>query len=138
MEIYRTPESRFEHLQDYAFAPHYREVDGLRSHYVGITAREEPTILLLHGEPPWSYLYRHMIPILARTGQRVVAPHLIGFGKSDKPTRLADYSYQGHVDWLREFIRRLELRHITLFCQDWGALIGLRVVAEEPDRFDRS
>ena len=137
MDIYRTPETRFEHLPDYAFEPHYREVDGLRVHYVDVNAREVPTILLLHGEPTWSYLYRHMIPILSRTGQRVVAPDLIGFGKSDKPTRLEDYSYRRHVDWLKELVRRLELRHITLFCQDWGALIGLRVAAEEPDRFDR-
>jgi haloalkane dehalogenase len=127
-------------LADYAFPPNYVDIDGLRMHYVDLGGSRDSrsdVVLLLHGEPTWSYLYRHMIPICARPSQRVIAPDLIGFGKSDKPTQLRDYSYQSHVDWLKKFVRRLDLKHITLFCQDWGSLLGLRVAAEESDRFDR-
>ena len=136
-ECVRTPDSRFEDLPDYDFAPHYIEVDGIRMHYVDEGARDGEVVLLLHGEPSWSYLYRHMIPPLEDAGFRVVAPDLIGFGKSDKPTRKSDYSYAGHVAWMKSFIEALDLSGINLFCQDWGSLIGLRVAAENEQRFAR-
>jgi len=137
MTVLRTPESRFERLPDYPFTPNYVEVDGMRVHYVAEGPEDGPRVLLLHGEPSWSYLYRHMIPPLAAAGLRVIAPDLIGFGKSDKPTRLADYSYEGHVRWMAAFVDALQLERINLFCQDWGSLIGLRLAAEHPDRFER-
>ena len=132
----RTPDSRFEDLPDYPFAPHYLEVDGLRMHTVDEGPRDAPPILMLHGEPSWSYLYRFMIPPCA-VRYRVLAPDLIGFGRSDKPTSIGDYSYQNHLDWLREFIEVLDLERITLVCQDWGALLGLRLAAEQEQRFAR-
>jgi len=133
----RTPDSRFENLSDYDFAPHYVEVDGMRMHYVDEGARDGDVVLLLHGEPSWSYLYRHMIPPLRDAGFRVIAPDLPGFGKSDKPTRKSDYTYAGHVAWMKSFIESLDLSGINLFCQDWGSLIGLRVAAENEQRFAR-
>lgn len=133
----RTPDSRFEGLPDYDFAPHYVDIDGMRMHYVDEGPRDGEVVLLLHGEPSWSYLYRHMIPPLRDAGLRVIAPDLIGFGKSDKPTRRADYSYAGHVGWMTAFIEALDLSGINLFCQDWGSLIGLRVAAENEHRFAR-
>jgi len=133
----RTPENRFENLPGYDFADHYVDVDGLRMHYVDEGTDGGDIVLLLHGEPSWSYLYRHMIPLLADAGFRVVAPDLIGFGKSDKPSRKSDYSYAGHVAWMRQFVEALDLNDITLFCQDWGSLIGLRVAAENAERFAR-
>jgi len=133
----RTPENRFENLPGYDFADHYVDVDGLRMHYVDEGTDGGDIVLLLHGEPSWSYLYRHMIPLLADAGFRVVAPDLIGFGKSDKPSRKSDYSYVGHVAWMRQFVEALDLNDITLFCQDWGSLIGLRVAAENEERFAR-
>ncbi len=136
-EVVRTPEARFADLPDYPFSPHTEEVFGYRIHYVDEGPRDGAPILLLHGQPSWSYLYRHMIPPLAAAGHRVVAPDLVGFGKSDKPTRQRDYSYQMHVDVMTAFVRALDLRDATFFGQDWGGLIGLRVVAEEPDRFAR-
>jgi len=138
MEALRTPETRFDNLADYPFAPQYVTLgDELRMHYVDEGPRNAPTVLMLHGEPTWSYLYRHMIPPFVDAGFRAVAPDLIGFGKSDKPTSLADYSYQRHVDWTFEWLAALDLRDITLICQDWGSLIGLRLAAEHPDRFSR-
>lgn len=137
MKTIRTEDSRFEKLPDYDFEPHYVGIDGLRMHYVDEGPADAAPVLLLHGEPSWSYLYRKMIPLIASAGSRVIAPDLIGFGKSDKPTAQADYSYSGHVAWMREFIKALDLSDITLFCQDWGSLIGLRVAAENPDRFAR-
>ena len=137
MNFLRTPESRFENLSGYDFAPRYVDIDGLRMHYVDEGPAEADPVLLLHGEPSWSYLYRKMIPVLAAAGHRVVAPDLIGFGKSDKPTAVGDYSYAGHVDWIRQFIEAMDLKSITLFCQDWGSLIGLRVAAENERRFAR-
>ncbi len=137
MKFLRTPELRFENLPGYDFAPHYVDIDGLRMHYLDEGPADADPILLLHGEPSWSYLYRKMIPPLAAAGHRVVAPDLIGFGKSDKPTSQSDYSYAGHVDWMRQFIAELDLIDITLFCQDWGSLIGLRVAAENEERFAR-
>jgi len=137
MTALRTPEDRFVDLPGYEFEPHYVEIDGLRMHYVDTGPAGASPVLLLHGEPSWSYLYRKMIPPLAAAGLRVVAPDLIGFGKSDKPASRADYSYAGHVEWMRLFVEALDLSNITLFCQDWGSLIGLRVAAENEHRFAR-
>jgi len=133
----RTPDEAFENLPDFPFEPQYVVVDGLRMHYIDEGPPEAPPVLLLHGEPTWSYLYRHMIPPLAAAGYRVVAPDLIGFGRSDKLVHQADYSYQMHVDMMQGFIEALDLRDITLFCQDWGGLIGLRVAVQDPGRFAR-
>ena len=137
MKTLRTPDSRFENLSGYAFEPNYVDVDGLRMHYVDEGPKDGATVLLLHGEPSWSYLYRHMIPPLAKAGFRVIAPDLIGFGRSDKPAKKSDYSYAGHVAWMKAFVETLDLDDITLFCQDWGSLIGLRVAAENEHRFSR-
>ncbi len=137
IESIRTPDARFTSLPGYDFAPNYIDVDGLRVHYVDEGPADGRVMLLLHGEPSWSYLYRKMIPPLRDAGFRVIAPDLIGFGKSDKPVRQSDYSYAGHVAWMRQFISALDLNEINLFCQDWGALIGLRVAAENEQRFAR-
>ncbi len=137
MKILRTPEERFAHLPDFPFAPHYEEVDGLRIHYVDEGPRGANPVLLLHGEPTWSYLYRKMIPVLVAAGHRVLAPDLVGFGRSDKPAEVADYSFQRHMDWMAGWLRALDLRSITLFGQDWGSLLGLRLAAENPERFER-
>ena len=140
METIRTPESRFENLKGYNFEPHYTEVDAgdgtaLRMHYVD--EGEGEVILCLHGQPSWSYLYRKMIPLLTKAGYRVIAPDLVGFGKSDKPIDRADYTYANHVLWMKGFVEALDLSGVTLVCQDWGSLIGLRVVAENQERFAR-
>jgi haloalkane dehalogenase len=135
MELLRTPDERFADLAGYPFAPRYVEVDGVRVHYVDEGAG--PTVLCLHGEPSWSYLYRTMIPPLVAAGLRVVAPDLVGFGRSDKPAAREDYTYARHVAWMAGFLDALDLRDVTLFCQDWGGLIGLRLVAEDPARFAR-
>ena len=137
MDILRTPDTCFENLPAWPFAPKYLELDGLRMHYVDEGPRDAPPVLLLHGEPSWSYLYRKMIPPLAAAGLRAIAPDMVGFGRSDKPALRADYTYQRHVDWMRSFVRALDLRGVTLFCQDWGGLIGLRLAAEDGDRFAR-
>ena len=142
MQFLRTDDSCFENLPDYSFTPNYLMVDDveggeLRVHYLDEGPKEARPILLMHGEPSWSYLYRKMIPILVNAGYRVIAPDLIGFGRSDKPTQRADYTYQRHVDWMHCVLNQLELNDITLFCQDWGGLIGLRLVAEQSDRFAR-
>jgi len=144
MERLRTPDSRFVDLVDFEFDPHYVDVhdpnggEPLRMAFVDEGPRDAAAVVLLHGEPTWSYLYRHMIPSLVDAGHRVVAPDLIGFGRSDKPTLRADYSYARHVEWTRELlVGHLALRDVTLFGQDWGSLIGLRLVAEHPDRFAR-
>ena len=139
MNVLRTPDERFTSLPDYPFEPHYLEVgDGLRLHYLDEGPADAPPVLLLHGEPSWSFLYRKMIPVLTAAGHRCIAPDLIGFGRSDKPADQDDYSYQVHVDWMTEALfDRLDLREITLFAQDWGGLIGLRLVAAQPDRFAR-
>lgn len=134
-EVIRTPESRFKNLKDYNFSSNYLEVEeSLRMHYLDEGSIDKPIVLLLHGEPSWSYLYRKMIPILANNF-RVVAPDLIGFGKSDKLVNRQDYSYQNYIDWLSTFITKLNLQDITLFCQDWGGLIGLRIITEMENRF---
>ena len=133
----RTPEDRFENLPDYPFDPHYVEIEGARMHYVDEPGTSGETVLMLHGEPSWSFLYRKMIPVVSREGHRVVAPDLIGFGKSDKFRDRERYTYQFHVDTIAGLIKTLELENITLMCQDWGGLIGLRIAAEHPDRFSR-
>lgn len=137
MEILRTPEVRFANLADWPYAPRYRELGELRMHYVDEGPREAAPVLLLHGEPTWGYLYRKMIPPLVAAGHRVLAPDLIGFGRSDKPGAIADYSYARHVEWTGQWLAQLDLQRITLVCQDWGSLIGLRLAAENPERFDR-
>lgn len=136
-ETIRTPEDRFANLPDYPFAPNYVEIESYRIHYVDEGPRDGEVILLMHGQPSWSYLYRHMIPPLAAAGYRVIAPDLVGFGKSDKPLKQSDHSYQMHVDVMSAFAAELDLQEVTLFAQDWGGLIGLRMVAEAPDRYAR-
>lgn len=136
MKVYRTPDERFAELPGFAFTPHYHTLKGgLRVHYLDEGPREGQVVLLLHGEPTWCYLYRHMIPLLVGKGYRVLAPDLIGFGRSDKPLGRSDYSYSGQVAWMREWIEALDLTGMVLGCQDWGSLIGLRLVAELPGRF---
>ncbi|HLI91847.1 MAG TPA: haloalkane dehalogenase [Ktedonobacteraceae bacterium] len=137
MEILRTPDARFVDLPGYNFPPHYIEIAGLRIHYVDEGPEDAEPVLMLHGEPSWSYLYRKMVPIIAAAGYRAIVPDLIGFGRSDKPTRREDYTYQRHVDWMYGLIAALDLRHITLVGQDWGGLIGLRLAAEHERRFAR-
>lgn len=138
MKALRTPDSRFVDLPGYPFEPHYLEVgDGLRMHYLDEGPADGPVVLLLHGEPTWSYLYRKMVPPIAEAGFRVIAPDLIGFGKSDKPTRIRDYSYARHQAWLLSCLDSLGLDQITLFAQDWGSLLGLRIAGEQPERFAR-
>jgi len=133
----RTPEERFVNLPDYPFAPRYLDIDGLRMHYVDEKGSTGETVLMLHGEPSWSFLYRKMIPGINAAGHRCVAPDLIGFGKSDKPTERSAYTYKAHLDWLGTFIQQLDLNNITLFCQDWGGLLGLKILTEMPERFAR-
>jgi haloalkane dehalogenase len=142
VESVRTPDERFTDLPGYPFAPNYVEVpDGeggqLRIHYVDEGPRDGAVVLMLHGEPSWSYLYRKMIPVLVDAGLRAVAPDLVGFGRSDKPTQRDDYTYQRHVDWTGAAIDAIGISEVTLVCQDWGGLIGFRLVAEDPDRFVR-
>ncbi|MDO9336465.1 MAG: haloalkane dehalogenase [Caulobacter sp.] len=137
MQVLRTPDDRFEGLKDFAFAPHYVTVgEGLRLAYVDEGPGDASPVLLMHGEPSWSYLYRHIIPRLSGR-HRVLAPDLIGFGRSDKPADKADYSYEKHVAWMSAWLLAIDLKDITLFCQDWGGLIGLRLVAAFPERFAR-
>ncbi len=142
MKTLRTPDARFEGLPDYTFAPHYTEVedaDGtvLRLHHVDEGAKNAAPILLMHGNPTWAYLYRKMIPLLAAAGHRVIAVDLVGCGRSDKPALRDDYTQARHVDWLTKWLLALDLREITLFCQDWGGTLGLHLVANDPERFDR-
>lgn len=142
MAVLRTPESRFEALEDFAFQVGYTEVDGgplgpLRIAHVEAGPTDGPVVLLMHGEPSWSYLYRKMIPPLAAAGFRCVAPDLVGFGRSDKPTEQSDYTYERHVGWMTQWFRANGFDAVTLFCQDWGGLIGLRLVAAMPDSFVR-
>ena len=140
MKVLRTPDERFASLADWPFAPQYLDVpnaDGppLRLAYVDEGPREAAPVLLLHGEPSWSYLYRNIIPRLVAKGHRAVAPDLIGFGRSDKPAARADYTFEAHVAWMSAWLTAMDLTNITLFCQDWGGLIGLRLVAAFPERF---
>jgi haloalkane dehalogenase len=132
--VLRTPDERFATLPQFSCQPEYVEIEGLRMAYVA-QGKGDP-ILMLHGEPTWGYLYRHMIPPLAQAG-RVIVPDLIGFGRSDKPVAANSYSYKSHVRWVRRFVEKLDLRRVTLVGQDWGGLIGLRVLAQIPERFAR-
>ena len=143
MHVLRTPDDRFAGLVDYPFAPRYAEINDvetstpMRIHYIDEGPRDAPPVLLLHGEPRWSYLYRKFVGPLATAGHRVIAPDLIGFGKSDKPADRNDYTYERHVQWMSDWLNGINLKNITLFCQDWGGLIGLRLVAAFPDCFAR-
>lgn len=142
MKALRTPDERFVGLPDFPYAPHYVDIDDLeggtlRVHFLDEGPRDAAPVLLLHGEPSWAYLFRHMIPVLAAAGHRVVVPDLVGFGRSDKPTDPAIHTYARHVGWYHALLDALDLRDINLFCQDWGGVIGLRVVGDAPDRFAR-
>ena len=142
MKYLRTPEERFSNLPDYPFDPHYLEVDDtrgglLRIHYVDEGPETATPIMLFHGEPTWSFLYRKMIPVLVEAGHRVLAPDLVGFGKSDKPSEKTDYTVERHVKWMRSWVQQLDLQNTTFFGQDWGSLIGLTVCALEEKRVDR-
>jgi haloalkane dehalogenase len=138
MRVLRTPAERFDGLPDFAYQPRYADAGGLRLGYVEAGPASGPPVLLLHGEPSWSFLYRKVIPVLADAGLRVIAADLIGFGRSDKPAEVADHSYARHVEWVRAFaFDALGLAGVTLVGQDWGGLIGLRLVAEHPERFAR-
>ena len=148
MRVLRTPDERFDGLPGFPFAPHYVEVPAggadpggagpIRVHHLDEGPQDGETVLCLHGEPSWSFLYRKMVPVLTAGGLRVVAPDLVGFGRSDKPADRHDYTYARHVEWMRAALfDGLDLRDVTLVCQDWGGLIGLRLVGEHPERFRR-
>jgi haloalkane dehalogenase len=142
LQFLTTPEHCFEQIADFPYSPHFLHVDdnegsSLKLHYIDEGPKDANIVLMLHGEPSWAYLYRKMIDPIVAAGYRVIAPDLIGFGKSDKPTERSDYTYQRHLDWVRQVIIQLNLKDITLVCQDWGGLIGLRLVAEHPDLFAR-
>ena len=142
MKILRTPDSAFKNIKNYPFEPHYTTIkthDGsdLRIHHIDEGPREGPILLAMHGQPVWSYLYSRMIPYLTDAGIRVIAPDLPGYGKSDKPASREDYSYQRQVDWMTDWLNANNFKDLTFFGQDWGGLIGLRVVSNEPDKFLR-
>ncbi|HAH08538.1 MAG TPA: haloalkane dehalogenase, partial [Alphaproteobacteria bacterium] len=142
MEIMRTPDERFATLEGYAFAPHYLTItdeDGtpVRIHYVDEGPRDAKPILLMHGNPTWSYLHRKMIPPLAAAGYRVIAVDLVGCGRSDKPAQKADYTLARHYDWMSKWFTAMSLKEVTLYCQDWGGTIGLYLVSRFPDHFAR-
>ncbi|MDX5328251.1 MAG: haloalkane dehalogenase [Marinobacter sp.] len=138
MRILRTDEARFAGLPDYPFQANYLDVEpDLRMHFVDHGPTNATPVVMLHGEPSWSYLYRHMIPMVAEAGYRVLAPDLIGFGKSDKPASVTDYSYSSHMNWLTRWLEDLNLTNITLVCQNWGSLLGLRLAAEHHRHFNR-
>lgn len=142
MDFVRTPDDRFEGLPAWDYTPRYTEIDAgdgttLRLAHIDEGPADAAPILCMHGEPSWSYLYRHMIPPFVDAGHRVLAPDLIGFGRSDKPVAQTDYTYERHVDWMLQWLRAVDLRDVTLVCQDWGGLIGLRLLTAEPDRFAR-
>jgi haloalkane dehalogenase len=141
-EFVRTPDDRFSGLAGYPFEPNYvsvqaKGVDALRMHYVDAGPSNGPVVLLLHGQPTWSYLYRKVIPVLADRGLHAIAPDNIGFGRSDKPTDRTDYTYRRHVQWMTSFVDALDLRDVTLVVQDWGGPIGLSTLAARPERFAR-
>lgn len=142
MKVLRTPDERFVGLPDFSYEPHYLQVpDGeggrLRIHYVDEGPRDAKPVLMMHGEPSWLFLYRKMIPIFLAAGCRAVAPDLVGFGRSDKPANRNDYTYNRHVEWMKAWLEQVDLQDITLVCQDWGGLIGLRLLAAQPERFAR-
>lgn len=133
----RTDDNAFEQLKDYPFSANYLQVDGMRMHYVDEGKHNNKVIFLLHGQPSWSYLYRHMIPLFVDAGYRVIAPDLIGFGKSDKPINSATHTYANHINWMTSFVDQLGINHASAFMQDWGGMIGLRVLAQKADWLDR-
>lgn len=140
MKILRTPDEQFENIKGYPFEPHYTTIkthddSDLRIHHIDEGPRDGPILLAMHGQPVWSYLYSKMIPYLVAGGIRVIAPDLPGYGKSDKPALREDYSYQRQVDWMTQWLIQNDFKNLTFFGQDWGGLIGLRMVTEEPDRF---
>ena len=142
MKVLRTPEKYFKGLKNYPYKPHYttiktKEGDDLRIHHIDEGPKEGPIILCFHGQPAWSYLYTKMIPFFLKEKVRVICPDLPGYGKSDKPAKRSDYSYQKQVDWMVQWLKENKLEDLTFFGQDWGGLIGLRVVSQEPDRFSR-
>lgn len=142
MTILRTPEQCFENLSGYDFEPHYLEINdpdlgALRMHYLDEGPRDGQILLCMHGEPSWCYLYRKMIPSLVEAGFRVLAPDLVGFGRSDKPADTEDYTFAKHVSWMTDWVTQLDIQGATLVAQDWGGLIGLRLVAAMPQRFER-
>ncbi len=142
MSVLRTPDEQFSNLLDYDFDPHYHNIQDpdlgeLRMHYLDEGPRDGPVVLCMHGEPSWCYLYRKMIPVFVAAGMRVLAPDLIGFGRSDKPTERTDYTYQRHVDWITNWFLAMQVDEVTFIGQDWGGLIGLRLLAENPDHFAR-
>ena len=143
MKVLRTPDERFDGLPDFPYEPHYLMVpDGesgrLRIHYVDEGPKDAEPVLMMHGEPSWSFLYRKMIPVFLEAGYRAVAPDLVGFGRSDKPAERGDYTYNRHVEWMQAWLEQMDLKRITLVCQDWGGLIGLRLLAAHPERFARA
>jgi haloalkane dehalogenase len=135
MRILRTPESRFTDLKDYPFQSHYISINNIRLHYLDEGPSDARPVLLLHGVPAWSYLYRNIIKKIADNGNRVIVPDLIGFGKSDKPENIISHTYQSHVDWITVFLTRLDIKNIIMFGHDWGSLIGLRIASEHPELF---
>jgi haloalkane dehalogenase len=142
MPVLRTPDKCFTQLSNFPFQPHYLEIQdpdlgSLRIHYLDEGPRQGEVILCLHGEPSWSYLYRKMIPLFTAAGLRVLAPDLVGFGRSDKPAARSDYTYAKHVKWIGDWLEAVGVGQVTLLGQDWGGLIGLRMVAENPARFAR-
>ena len=142
MQVLRTPDDRFVNLPDWSFAPRYTDVRQgdtvLRVAHVDEGPRDAKNVVLcMHGEPSWSYLYRKMLPVFTAAGHRVIAPDLVGFGRSDKPGATSDYTYERHVDLMSQWLTSNDLRHLTLVCQDWGGLIGLRLLTAFPERFDR-
>jgi haloalkane dehalogenase len=139
MDLLRTPDDRFADLPDFPFAPHYVELeDGIRVHHLDEGPADGEVVVLMHGEPSWCFLYRTMIPVLVGAGLRCIAPDLVGFGRSDKPSQRSDYTFARHVEWMRQTLfDHLGLDRVTLVGQDWGGLIGLRLVGEHPERFAR-
>lgn len=142
MDVFRTPDEHFDNLPDYRFAPHYADVETrgvppLRMHYVDAGPAEGPVVLLLHGQPTWSFMYRNVIQILAESGMRVIAPDNIGYGRSDKLADATAYTFRRHVDWIQSLVTGLDLRDVTLVVEDWGGPIGLSALARDPDRFAR-
>lgn len=140
MPVLRTPDSCFHTLPDYPFDPHYvtvkdEKLGDMRLHYVDHGPKDGPVVIMMHGEPSWSFLYRHMITNVSQAGYRVLAPDLIGFGKSDKPSETSNYTYTFHVNWMAQWIEHMDLSDAVLFCQDWGGLVGLRLVAAFPEKF---
>ncbi|MGB5326427.1 MAG: haloalkane dehalogenase [Pseudomonadales bacterium] len=142
MQSIRTPDDQFKDLPGYDFEPHYVAVDSgdggrLRVHYIDEGPRDAEPVLMMHGEPSWCYLYRKMIPLIVEAGYRAIAVDLVGFGRSDKPVERSDYTFARHVAWMQDWLQQMSLQNLTLVCQDWGGLIGLRLVAANPDMFAR-